>query len=190
MKNENETRRPSERARRAGAIMAERGRSEPKFTLRPATPDDYPFALGLYVDGSAGHLKKIGRWNERRVVSKFKRTFKAEEARIIRVGGEDVGWIQIVDFVRRLHLRQLHMIARVQGRGIGTRLIEDLQARGLSLGKPVTLDVIHGNRAKELYLRLGFKPTRADLDKTRMVWRRPRAKAASAKRYEEAAARA
>jgi len=152
--------------------MTEQASTEPEFSLRLARPGDYQFALNLYLDGSKELLKKIGRWDEKRVISRFKRAFKLEQARIICSGGEDVGWIQICDFARRLHLRQLHLIPRVRGRGIGTRLIDDLHARGVGLRKPVTLDVIHGNRAKELYLRLGFRPTKSDLDKTRMVWRR------------------
>jgi len=154
--------------------MTNEARTPPEFSLRPAKPDDYPFALALFLDGSAGHLQKIGRWDEERVVSRFKRAYKDEQARIIRAGGEDVGWIQIDEFVRRLHLRQLHLIASVRGRGIGTRLIEDLHERGVRQGKPVTLDVIHGNPAKALYLRLGFRSTGEDLDKTRMIWRLPR----------------
>ncbi len=154
--------------------MTNEARAQPKFSLRPAKLNDYPFALALFLDGSEGHLKKIGRWDERRVVSRFKRAYKREKARIISAGGADVGWIQIEEFVGRLHLRQLHLIARVRGRGIGTRLIEDLHERGVRLGKPVTLDVIHGNPAKALYLRLGFRPTGEDLDKTHMIWRLPR----------------
>lgn len=146
----------------------------PPFVLRPATDDDYPFALALYIDGSAIHLKKIGRWDEARIVSRFRRAYKLGDARVVLVDGEDAGWMQVVDFVGQLHLRQLHLIPRVRSRGIGTRLIQDLQARGTRLGKPVTLDVMHGNRAKDLYLRLGFRPARAGLDKTRMVWRLPR----------------
>ncbi len=42
-----------------------------------------------------------------------------------------------------------------------------------SLGKPVTLDVIHGNPARSLYLRLGFKQTGQDADKIQMIWRPP-----------------
>jgi len=145
-----------------------------EFSLRPAKLGDYSFALALYLDGSAGLLKEIGRWDEARIVARFERKYELGEAQIICIEGEDVGWIQVIDFVGQLYLRQLHLIARVRGRGIGTRLIEDLQARGVSVGKPVTLDVIHGNRAKELYLRLGFRPIRADRDKTRMVWRLPR----------------
>lgn len=142
-----------------------------KFSLRPAKPDDYPFMLSLFLDGSVDLLRKIGRWDEGRVVKRFNRAHKRGRTRVVCVGGEDVGWIQIVDFAHRLHLHQLHLTAGVRGRGIGTQLIENLHARGARLGKSVTLDVIHGNRARELYLRLGFQLVKADLDKTRMVWR-------------------
>jgi ribosomal protein S18 acetylase RimI-like enzyme len=60
----------------------------------------------------------------------------------------------------------LHLAASVRNRGIGAHLIEVLQARGARLRKPATFDVMHGNRAKGLHLRLGFKPVRANLDKT------------------------
>ena len=162
-----------ETAGRTAGRMTSEARIAPEFSLRPAKQDDYPFALALFLDGSAEHLKKIGRWDARRVVGRFRRAYKYANARIICVGGEDVGWIQIDEFVRRLHLRQLHLIARVRGRGIGTRLIEDLRERGVRLGKPVTLEVIHGNPAKSLYLRLGFRPTGEDLDKTHMILRLP-----------------
>jgi GNAT superfamily N-acetyltransferase len=159
---------------------------EPEFSLRAARPEDYPFALGLFVDGSAEHLKKIGRWDEGRVVGRFRRAYKHANARIICAEGKDVGWIQIDEFVRRLHLRQLHLIARVRGRGIGTRLIEDLHERGVRLGKPVTLEVIHGNPAKSLYLRLGFRPRGEDLDKAHMIWRLPRKSKPEARRTRSA----
>src|SRR5271165_3544536 len=70
-------------------------------------------------------------------------------------------------------LRRSSDSAISRGRGIGTRLIEDLRERGVRLGKPVTLEVIHGNPAKSLYLRLGFRPTGEDLDKTHMILRLP-----------------
>ena len=45
--------------------------------------------------------------------------------------------------------------------------------RGAALRKPVTLDVLHGNPARSLYLRLGFKQTGQDADKIQMIWRPP-----------------
>ncbi len=149
--------------------------SEPVYALRPAVPDDYPFALALYIEGSAKHLKKIGRWDEARILRRFARAFGLGVSHILRVDGEDAGWIQVIEFAGQLHLRQLHLAAFARNRGIGTHLIEALKARGASGRKPVSLDVMHGNPAKELYLRLGFRPIRANLDKTRMIWRPERA---------------
>ena len=65
-----------------------------------------------------------------------------------------------------------HLIAPFRGAGIGTRLIEDLLQRAAARKKPVTLDVIHGNPARSLYLRLGFKQYGQDADKIQMI-RRP-----------------
>jgi ribosomal protein S18 acetylase RimI-like enzyme len=141
-----------------------------EIALRPVRPDDYGFAVALYVEGSKDHLAKIGRWDEARVLAAFRRGYKREQARIIRAGGEDVGWVQIVEFAHRLHLRQIHIVEPFRNRGIGTRLIGSLMRRASRLGKRVTLDVIHGNPAKNLYLRLGFSFVGEDQDKLHMTW--------------------
>ena len=70
-------------------------------------------------------------------------------------------------------LRQLHLLAPFRGNGVGTQLIGEVLKRGAALGKPVTLDVLHGNPARSLYLRLGFKQTGQDADKIQMIWRPP-----------------
>ncbi len=65
--------------------------------------------------------------------------------------------MRVAEFVGRLHLRQLHLVAESRERGIGTVLIKALLERATLLGKGVTLDVPHGNRASLLYRRLGFR---------------------------------
>ena len=144
------------------------------FRLRPGKPGDYSFAIALYLDGAKRHLSKIGRWNERRLRLKFRKGYKLGQARVICVGEKAVGWIQVVDFVGRLYLRQLHLIPAYRRQGIGTRLIKDLLRRAHAQGKPVTLDVMHGNPARRLYLRLGFRQTSQDADKKQMIWRAAR----------------
>ena len=79
--------------------------------------------------------------------------------------------MQVAELVGRLHLHQLHLSADFRRRGIGTRLLKDLLCRADSIGKPVTLEVMHGNPAKRLYLRLGFRQTGQDADKEQMIWR-------------------
>ena len=143
-----------------------------EFWLRPPKPRDYFFAIGLYLDGAERHLTKIGRWNRRRTTIRFRQGYKQAQVQVICAGDKEIGWIQVAEFVDRLHLRQIHLIAPFRGAGIGTRLIEDLLQRAAAQKKPVTLDVIHGNPAKSLYLRLGFKQYGQDADKIQMI-RRP-----------------
>jgi ribosomal protein S18 acetylase RimI-like enzyme len=153
-----------------------KGPRQADLRLRPAKPRDYAFAIALYLDGAKRHLSKIGRWNERRLRLKFRKGYKQEQTRIICDGERAIGWIQVADFVARLYLRQLHLVPAYRRQGIGTRLIKGRLQRGDALVKPVTLDVMHGNPARRLYLRLGFRQTGQDADKKQMIWRPRRGK--------------
>jgi ribosomal protein S18 acetylase RimI-like enzyme len=159
------------RARAGATAMAMTNRSEPDFCLRPAEQDDYPFALALYLEGAKEHLTKIGRWDENRFVALFREGYKQGQTRIICVDGRVVGFIQMVDFPDRLYLRQIHLIDGFRGRWIGSTLIGAELKRGAESGRPVTLDVMHGNPARRLYVKLGFESTGKDPDKEQMIWR-------------------
>jgi ribosomal protein S18 acetylase RimI-like enzyme len=165
---------------RSRAVTTNRAKSEKApalvVTLRPAKPGDYFFALDLYLDGAKRHLSKIGRWDRRRMTERFRRGYRQFQTRVIQAGPRDIGWVQIAEQVGRLHLRQLHLISGFRGKGVGTWLIRDLFERATTQGKPVTLEVMHGNPAKRLYERLGFKRAGRDADKIHMIWRSPRAR--------------
>jgi ribosomal protein S18 acetylase RimI-like enzyme len=156
----------------AGRMMVEEPRAA-EFSLRPAKPRDYWFALALHLDSARRYLSKIGRWDRRRIGSKFRHGYKQAQARVICIDGKAIGWIQVAELAGRLHLRQLHLVPAHRGNGIGTRLIKDLFRRAAALGKPVTLEVLHGNPARSLYLRLGFRQAGRDADKSQMIWRPP-----------------
>ncbi len=103
-------------------------------------------------------------------MARFRRAFKAEQVKVICVAGADIGWIQVSEPIGRLHLHQLHLIARFRNHGIGTRLIRALLIRGRRTGRPVRLNVIRGNRALSLYRRLGFRTVGGDAEKLYMRW--------------------
>ena len=146
---------------------------EAEFRLRPARPPDYYFALTLYLDGAKRHLSKIGRWDAPRLRVRFRNGYKQAQTQIICLGEKAVGWMQVVEHVGRLYLRQLHLIPAYRRQGIGTRLIKELLRLADAEGKPVTLDVMHGNPARRLYARLGFRQIGRDADKMQMIWRPP-----------------
>jgi ribosomal protein S18 acetylase RimI-like enzyme len=154
--------------------MTPRPHGETPFWLRSAENADYSFTLALYLEGAEEHLSKIGRWDENRLVRLFQVGLKSEGMQIICADDRDIGFVQVVEFFDRLYLRQLHLIDGFRGRGIGSKLIEAQFKRAAAFGKPVTLEVLHGNSAKRLYLRLGFRVTGEDPDKEYMIWNPPR----------------
>ena len=142
----------------------------PEISLRPAQPGDYDFAAALYFESTKRLLTALGRWQERRVVARFRRAFKPEQTQVICSGGTDIGWMQVSQTTDGFHLHQLHIVDRFRNRGIGTRLINALLDRARALGQPVALNVIRGNPAFSLYRRLGFRVVGEDEEKIRMRW--------------------
>jgi ribosomal protein S18 acetylase RimI-like enzyme len=141
-----------------------------RVSLRPSRPDDYNFALDLYLESTRKLLIELGRWDENRVVARFKKGYKPDEVQVIRSGGADIGWIQTSNSADELHLDQLHLIDRFRNRGIGTSLIQGLLDRARRAGKTVGLNVIRGNPAIALYRRLGFRIAGEDEEKLKMRW--------------------
>jgi ribosomal protein S18 acetylase RimI-like enzyme len=158
----------------ASRVMTDRPHDQTLFRLRPPEKDDYPFMLALYLEGAQKHLSKIGRWDEPRLVGLFRNGYNPAQMRIICVDNLDVGFIQVIEYLDRLYLRQLHLRDGFRGRGIGSKLIDAQLKRAAISVKPLTLEVLHGNPAKRLYLRLGFKVTGQDPDKEHMIWKPPR----------------
>jgi ribosomal protein S18 acetylase RimI-like enzyme len=159
------------RARAGAAATAKNDQTRSDFRLRPAEESDYSFALALYLEGAKEHLTKIGRWDEDRFADLFRDGYKQGQTQIVSVDSRVVGFIQMVDFADRLYLRQIHLIDGFRGRGIGSTLIGAELKRGAESGRPVTLDVMHGNPARRLYVKLGFESTGQDPDKEQMIWR-------------------
>ena len=157
-----------------GEMPTCKSRWRKELRLRPAKLGDYFFALSLYLEGAEKHLSKIGQWNRPRIVSKFRSGYKLAPVLIICMGEKAIGWIQVAEFVEHLHLRQIHLTRKFRGQGIGTHLITELLRCADALGKPVTLDVMHGNPARFLYLRLGFRQKGQNAATRQMIWRPPR----------------
>lgn len=132
---------------------------------------DYPFALALYLESTAPLLIALGRWDEQKVLSRFSESFKPDQIWILTAAGEEFGWFQVSETAEEIHVDQLHLVERARNRGIGTNLIRELQDRAKVSAKILALNVMRGNRAQQLYERLGFRLDGGDEEKVRMVWR-------------------
>lgn len=142
----------------------------PGVELRPVRPSDYEFARELYFGCIAPLLKALGRWDEAVAINRFDKAFRGRPSQVICLDGWDIGWLQISWNESRVHLDQVHLVDGYRNRGIGSGLIRAAMALAERLRLPLTLDVIRGNPAISLYLRLGFQVVAEDEELFTMRW--------------------
>lgn len=140
----------------------------PVFALRAARRKDYAFALWLYLASARPLLSGLGRWDETSVVARFAKGYKMREVSIISADGIEVGWMQVAEFADKFALEQIHLLDAYCGRGIGSKLLTELLRRAEAADKGLSLNVMHGNRARRLYERLGLSVVGQDEDKLHM----------------------
>jgi ribosomal protein S18 acetylase RimI-like enzyme len=138
-------------------------------TLRPETEADRPFLRRLYGLLRADELAMAVDWTD-----EFKNAFvdqqfeaqstyyhehyKGAEFFLVEANGESAGRFYLHHREREIRLMDISFLPEHRGKGLGSRLLADLLARGEKEGKRVTIHVEKYNPALRLYERLGFKP--------------------------------
>ncbi len=130
--------------------------------LRDYESRDFDFARSLYFETMRPAIESVFGWDEARQIESFNSWFKPEEVRVITVDGLDAGWIQQRLDREALFLGSIYIVPTMQGRGVGTHVIQNLVDHARSQSKAVTLSVMKNNRAIALYKRLGFRITHED----------------------------
>jgi len=99
-----------------------------------------------------------GRWDETEQAGFFERSFQPEILKIIVVGTLDAGLLNVARPPGEIFLADIEVLPELQGRGVGSAVIRDLQAEARSAGLPLRLQVLRVNHAaRRLYERLGFQ---------------------------------
>lgn len=142
----------------------------PGILLRPARPGDRAFARKLYFESTRPLLRALGTLDEAAVARRFSDAYRCHPSQVICADGGDIGWLQVSRSETGLHLHQVHLVRHYRNRGIGSRLIRAIMARAEADGVPLTLNVVRGNPAIALYLRLGFRAVAEDGELLRMRW--------------------
>lgn len=145
----------------------------PGITLRPALAADLAFCKTLYSDTMVPLLTALDTERGEAIQARFLRSYDRRRSTIIGTAATSIGWMQVSRTATGLHLDQLHLSPGWRGRGIGGALVSRLLARAGRAGRPVGLDVIHGNPALALYRRMGFTVVATDHEKHKMLWRPP-----------------
>ncbi len=96
--------------------------------------------------------------------------FGADSEYIVEVDGVALGVAWIHRSSTEIRLAEVAVLPAARGRGIATRLLEQLQEEAGAASLPVRLTVAVGNPARALYERLGFVVTGATELDVSMEW--------------------
>lgn len=127
-----------------------------EIDLRAATPEDFDMALKLYLVTMKPLTAELMTWDETKQSTSFAAQWHVEDVQIITFEGRTVGWMQAAETPSEIFLQQLFVSPEYQGRGIGSKVVQTLLQGWQATGKPVVLNVLKNNPARNLYARLGF----------------------------------
>ena len=141
-----------------------------ELALRPANDGDFDWMLELRRVTMNPHIEAMGKRpieeiNHDAVLTDY------DCAQVISIGDEDVGMVKLVTRNSPWHLRQIQIVPRLQGQGIGGIVLADILDRARTASTPVVLNVLKVNPAKRLYERYGFEVVDESEQAFKMEWR-------------------
>ena len=123
---------------------------------RPATENDMGFLYALHAATMKAYVDKTWGWDDAFQQSILRENFVPAMVQILTFDDKDMGMLSVEERDEDIFLRTIKIQPEFQGKGIGTAIIRKIIADGIQKGKPIRLQVLKVNPAKELYSRLGF----------------------------------
>lgn len=129
------------------------------YVLRIAAVDDYSWLEELRRQAYRDlFFATWGAWDEARHKRHFSNFLTQGNILIVRSEQANVGIIQMSESPDRFTIEEIQILPLYQGKGLGTKLIQDAIAKAQRLNKDVYLSLgLHNKKAYRLYSRLGFQ---------------------------------
>ena len=144
----------------------------PRMELRQANETDLDLAKEAHHAAYRGVVERqFGTWDESAQDGFFLTEWDPSKAEVVVADGEDCGYWVVERRELDVHLRELVIHPRCQGRGVGTWLIRSLQREAAAADLPIRLGTFHKNRAAVLYRRLGFREIGSTETHVLMEWK-------------------
>jgi|GEM_PF-710211 len=149
----------------------------PAIRLRPASATDLPFLLRLRQLTMTEHLQRVGaptddQAHHQRIAANF------DDAMIVCEGAnadadadaDSIGLLKVTRAAGEWHVHQIQILPSRQGQGIGEAVLRALLSEAAREPVPVSLSVLHGNPARRLYERLGFRLVSETDSSANLIW--------------------
>lgn len=127
---------------------------EPEISYREVSQADLVFLRSLRETTMREVVEQHRPWVESEQEQRLLTAM--ENGLIIRSADADIGLLKVVRCHNHVELMQLQLEPAWQGKGIGSRIVQDLQAECAAAGLPLVLHVYASSRAARLFERLGF----------------------------------
>lgn len=135
------------------------------ITTRLALASDTEFARAVHHQAYREVAERqFGPWDERAQDGFFAADWASGQFEVMACDDVPCGYVCVEQQEDCVFVRELVLLPRFQGRGIGSEVLRGVTERARRSGVPVRLGTCHMNRAADLYRRLGFRETgRTDL---------------------------
>jgi ribosomal protein S18 acetylase RimI-like enzyme len=138
-----------------------------EISLRPIQHTDEPVLLAIYGETREAELAQTD-WTDEQKRAFVEMQFRAQDTYykanyaeasfdLILADGDIAGRLYLARWPDELRIIDIALLAPFQRRGIGTRLLQEIQAEAAGAGKAVRIHVERFNPALNLYARLGFR---------------------------------
>jgi len=121
------------------------------FDLRPALDEDQEFLYELHCATMRSVVEQTWGWDEAWQRADFAKRFAKCDISIIEVettpeaGARLVGSLWLEQRPDSLYIHELQILPELQGRGVGTAVVENVIEQGASSELPVALSVVQAN---------------------------------------------
>lgn len=138
--------------------------------LRAVNEADMPRLFDIYASTRAEEMALVPHWTEEQKKAFLSQQFLAQhqyyqdfyqvaDFHVIEVDQEVVGRLYVHWEYSPLEIRimDISLLSGFRGKGIGSKLIKEIQQKATVMDKAVTIHVESSNPALQLYQRLGFQ---------------------------------
>lgn len=137
-----------------------------KIALREATPADEAHLLAVYGSTREDELTMTD-WDDARKREFVEQQFRAQDRyyranyanatyQVILVDGHPAGRLYVARWPDEIRIMDIALLTRFRRRGVGRKLLADLQREAAGQNKRLSIHVERFNPALSLYANLGF----------------------------------
>lgn len=129
------------------------------YQLAPCVDDDFEALLALRLAAMQPSLSAIGRFDPQRARERLAASYQPAITRWIVRAGQRIGFLACRRQSDHHYLDHFYLLPAQQGQGVGSAVLQQLQAEAAALGVPIKLGALRGSAANRFYVRHGFMLT-------------------------------